>query len=80
MATKAKRKKPGRPKAIAGAKKSLPQSKKFGGKVYKKAACSRLKSGATKTAKAARAKGKAARVVKNPAGGFCVFTRGAARA
>jgi len=57
----------------------LAKTKKFAGKTYTKSSCAKLKTAATKVAKAARAKGKAARVVKNPAGGYCVFTRGAAR-
>lgn len=60
------------------AKKSLPLLKKFGKKTYKKEACSKLKSGATKKAKSLRASGKKARVVKNPAGGYCVFAAGSA--
>ena len=83
MATKAKKRR--RPSALAGAKKSrkkagLTATKKFAGKTYKKSSCSRLKSAADKTAKNARAKGKAARVVKNPNGGYCVYTRGRASA
>lgn len=62
------------------AAKPLTKTKKFSGKVYTKSTCSRLKSGATKTVKAAREKGKAARVVKNPlTGGYCVYVRGAAK-
>lgn len=79
MPVKAKRKKAaGRPK-VSGAKKPLPKTKQIGNKTYTKSSCSRLKSAATKAAKTARAKGKRARVLKNPVGGYCVFTRGAAR-
>jgi len=67
-----------RKKRVSGPAK-LTKTKKFAGKTYTKSSCAKLKTAATKVAKAARAKGKNARVVKNPLGGFCVYTRGAAR-
>ncbi len=54
----------------------LPKSKKFGGKTYTKKGCSRLKTEAKKRAKTLRGQGKNARVVKNPKGGYCVYSRG----
>lgn len=61
------------------AKASLPARKKIGKKTYTKVSCSKLKSGATSKAKAARKAGKAARVLKNPAGGYCLFTAASKR-
>ena len=71
------RRKPGA-KASGRRKKSvaaLPARKEFGGKGYTKKACSRLKTAAKKTADSARASGKLARIVSNPAGGYCVYVR-----
>lgn len=61
------------------AKAALPARKKFGKKTYTKVACSKTKTAANAKAKAARKAGKAARVVKNPAGGHCVFTASSKR-
>lgn len=58
----------------AAKKKALPASKNFGGRTYKKSSCTRLKSDAKKKAEGLRGKGKCARVLKNPTGGYCVFT------
>lgn len=46
---------------------------------YKKSSCHKTKTLAKKTAVSARATGKNARVLKSSAGGYCVYTRGAAR-
>jgi len=56
------------------ATKKLTATKKFGNKSYKRTSCSKTKLGATQKAKSARKAGKAARVVKNPAGGYCLYT------
>lgn len=61
------------------AKASLPARKKIGKKTYTKVACSKLKSALTSKAKAARKAGKAARVLKNPSGGHCLFTAASKR-
>ncbi len=61
------------------APKSLTKTKKFGKKTYKKTACSLLKLVINMKAKNVRKTGRKARVVKNPAGGYCLFTAGAAR-
>lgn len=63
----------GRP-AVAG----LAKTKKFAGKTYTKTACSTTVTEARKKAVSVRASGGAARVVKNPKGGACVYTRSAA--
>lgn len=70
-----------RARKASGARKisGLPKTKKFGGKTYTKSSCSKLKSAAKKTADNIRSRGKNARVVKNPAGGYCIYTRGASR-
>ncbi len=68
MATKRLRRRP------TSAKASLPARKKIGTKTYTKVACSTFRFAATSKAKAARKAGKAARVLKNPSGGYCVFT------
>ena len=57
----------------------LPKTKKFGGKTYTKTSCSKKKTDAKKKAERMRKAGKNARVVKNPAGGYCVFGRGSAK-
>ncbi len=57
-------------KKIAG----LPAKKKIGKKTYTKVACAPTKVAANAKAKALRKAGKAARVLKNPAGGACVFS------
>lgn len=64
---------------MASTKKALSATKKFGKKTYKKVACSKTKLAANAKAKAARKAGKAARVVKNPTGGYCLFTAGTKR-
>lgn len=78
-ATKAKKStgrkaKVGRPAAVAG----LAKTKKFAGKTYTKTACSTTVTDARKKADSVRKAGGAARVVKNPKGGACVYTRSAA--
>ncbi len=55
--------------------KGLAKTRKFSGKTYTKAACSKTKAGAKAKAKALRKAGKRARVVKNPSGGHCVYSR-----
>lgn len=57
------------------AKKSLGATIKAFGKTYTKKSCSRTKAAATKSANASKRAGKSAMVKKNPAGGYCVFTR-----
>lgn len=57
------------------AKKSLGSTLKAFGKVWRKKSCSRTKSAATKSANASKKAGRSAMVKKNPAGGYCVFTR-----
>jgi hypothetical protein len=57
----------------------LPATKKIGKKTYTKSSCAKTKVAANSKAKAARKSGKAARVVKNPAGGYCLFTAGRKR-
>ncbi len=64
---------------MASTKKALSATKKFGRKIYKKVACSKSKLAANAKAKAARKSGKAARVVKNPTGGYCLFTASSKR-
>jgi hypothetical protein len=61
-------------------KKALTATKRFGKKTYRKVACSKTKLGATQKAKTARKSGKAARVVKNPNGGYCLYTAGKKKA
>ena len=73
MATKRLRRRP------TSAKASLPARKKFGKKVYTKLSCSKTKAAATAKAKSARKAGKAARVLKNPSGGYCLFTAASKR-
>ncbi len=60
-------------------KKTLNKTKKFGKKIYKKTDCSKTKSELTTKAKNVRKVGRKARVVKNPAGGWCLFTAGTAK-
>ena len=57
------------------AKVSLGATVKAFGKVYTKKSCSKTKAAATKSANASKRAGKSAMVKKNPAGGYCVFTR-----
>ena len=57
------------------AKKSLGATIKAFGKTYTKKSCSRTKAAATISANASKRAGKSAMVKKNPAGGYCVFTR-----
>ncbi len=52
----------------------LPAKKKFGKRTLTKVACAKTKAAANSKAKSLRKAGKAARVVKNPAGGACVYS------
>jgi hypothetical protein len=58
------------------AKKSLGATLRAFGKTWTKKACSKTKGAATKSANASKRAGRSAMVKKNPAGGYCVFTRG----
>ncbi len=58
------------------AKTALKKTRKFAGKRYTKKASHRKKGNATKSAKAARAQGRSARVVKSKSHGYTVYTRG----
>ena len=54
--------------------KGLTKTKTIGGKRFTKSTCSSTKTGANSAAKRIRGKGKTARVVKNPTGGYCVYS------
>jgi len=58
----------GRPKA-----KGLTKTKTIGGKRFTKSSCSKTKTAATATVSRLRKRGFTARVVKNPAGGYCAY-------
>lgn len=89
MATIGKSRKTGTRKRKTGATKAKTRKKRISGTTpatvtiagskFTKAACSRLKSDAQKTAEKARAAGKNARVIKSGTG-YCVYTRGRRKA
>lgn len=74
MATKVKR-----ARRKVATKAAPPARKKFGKKTYTKVACSKTKTAANAKAKSLRKAGKAARVVKNPLGGACVYAASSKR-
>jgi len=57
-------------------KPALKARRKFSGKSFSKKGSHKLKGSATKSAKAARKKGKCARVTKSKSHGYTVYTRG----
>ncbi|MBK7359509.1 MAG: hypothetical protein IPI45_04490 [Saprospiraceae bacterium] len=57
------------------ARKAIGATAKLFGKVYTRKSCSKTKAAAQASANSSKRAGKSAFVKKNPAGGYCTFTR-----